>query len=118
MDWKVGDTFQLESFIPPYRVGNPFDFIIDGIYDTDPVKYPGTDLTAMYFNYKYLYESHWPAPPSVGTYSELIDDPRTPGASARPSTPSLRTATRRPRPRPSRLSAPALSPWREIWRCC
>ena len=55
--WKVGDTFQLESFIPPYRVGQPFDFVIDGIYDTDTVKYPGTDLTAMYFNYKYLYEA-------------------------------------------------------------
>ena len=25
--------------------------------DTDPVKYPGTDLNSMYFNYKYLYEA-------------------------------------------------------------
>ena len=33
--WKVGDHFQLESFIPPYRVGKPFDFVVDGIYDTD-----------------------------------------------------------------------------------
>ena len=36
--WKVGDTFQLESFIPYYRVGKPFDFVIDGIFDTDIVK--------------------------------------------------------------------------------
>ena len=28
--WKVGDTFLLESFIPPYRVGRPFDFVIRG----------------------------------------------------------------------------------------
>ena len=38
--WKVGDAFQLESFIPPYRVGKPFEFVIDGIYDTDLAKYP------------------------------------------------------------------------------
>ena len=49
--------FELESFIPPYRVGKPFEFVVDGIYDTDPVKYPGTDLNSMYFNYKYLYEA-------------------------------------------------------------
>ena len=56
--WKVGDVIPLESFIPPYRVGHPFEFVIDGIYDTDERKYPGTDLNSMYFNYKYLYEAH------------------------------------------------------------
>jgi putative ABC transport system permease protein len=76
--WKVGDTFQLESFIPPYRVGKPFDFVIDGIYDTDTVKYPATDLTAMYFNYKYLYEAIKPNR-SIGTLTELIDDPKNAG---------------------------------------
>jgi putative ABC transport system permease protein len=76
--WKVGDTFQLESFIPPYRVGKPFDFVIDGIYDTDIVKYPATDLTAMYFNYKYLYEAIKPNR-SIGTLTELIDDPKNAG---------------------------------------
>jgi putative ABC transport system permease protein len=76
--WKVGDTFQLESFIPPYRVGKPFEFVIDGIYDTDIVKYPATDLTAMYFNYKYLYEAIKPSL-SVGTLTELIDDPTNAG---------------------------------------
>ncbi len=39
--WKVGDSFQLESFIPPYRVGKPFDFVVDGIYDTDEAQIPG-----------------------------------------------------------------------------
>jgi putative ABC transport system permease protein len=76
--WKVGDTFQLESFIPPYRVGKPFEFVIDGIFDTDPVKYPGTDLTAMYFNYKYLYEATGQRA-GVGTISVLIDDPQNAG---------------------------------------
>jgi putative ABC transport system permease protein len=76
--WKVGDTFQLESFIPPYRVGKPFEFVIDGIYDTDPVKYPGTDLTAMYFNYKYLYEATGQKA-GVGTITSLIDDPKNAG---------------------------------------
>jgi putative ABC transport system permease protein len=76
--WKVGDTFQLESFIAPYRVGHPFDFIVDGIFDTDEVKYPGTDLTAMYFNDKYLYEATGQRV-EVGTYSELIDDPKNAG---------------------------------------
>ncbi len=31
--WAI--PFELESFIPPYRVGHPFEFVIDGIYDTD-----------------------------------------------------------------------------------
>jgi putative ABC transport system permease protein len=54
--WKIGDAFQLESFIPPYRAGRPFEFIIQGIFDTDQARYPGTDTTAMYFHWKYLYE--------------------------------------------------------------
>jgi len=77
--WKVGDAFQLESFIPPYRVGKPFEFVIDGIYDTDQVKYPATDLTAMYFNYQYLYEATGQHT-GVGTFTELIDDPSHAGA--------------------------------------
>jgi len=76
--WKVGDAFQLESFIPPYRVGKPFEFVIDGIFDTDIVKYPATDLTAMYFNYKYLYEATGQRA-GIGTLTELIDDPKNAG---------------------------------------
>jgi putative ABC transport system permease protein len=68
----------LESFIPPYRVGKPFEFIIDGIYDTDTVKYPGTDLTAMYFNYKYLYEATGERA-GIGTITVSIDDPKNAG---------------------------------------
>lgn len=76
--WKVGDHFQLESFIPTYRVGKPFDFVIDGIYDSDPVKYPATDLNAMYFNYKYLYEATGEKA-GVGTLTVLIDNPKNAG---------------------------------------
>jgi putative ABC transport system permease protein len=76
--WKIGDHFELESFIPPYRVGKPFDFVVDGIYDTDLAKYPGTDLEAMYFNYKYLYEATGQRA-GVGTITSLIDDPANAG---------------------------------------
>ena len=76
--WKVGDHFELESFIPPYRVGKPFDFVVDGIYDTDPIKYPGTDLNSMYFNYKYLYEATGQRA-GIGTITVKIDDPKNAG---------------------------------------
>lgn len=78
-DWKVGDTFQLESFIPYYRVGKPFDFVVDGIYDTDEARYPGTQLNSMYFHFKYVYEATGERL-GIGTLTELIDDPKQAGA--------------------------------------
>jgi putative ABC transport system permease protein len=55
--WKVGDTFFLESFIPPYRKKDgPFEFVVRGIYDADLVREPAADQANMYFHYKYLYE--------------------------------------------------------------
>src|SRR6516225_7713390 len=77
-NWKLGDSFQLESFIPPYRVGKPFEFVVDGIFDTDEKRYPGTDLNSMYFNYKYLYEATGQRV-GIGTLTELIDDPKQAG---------------------------------------
>jgi putative ABC transport system permease protein len=77
--WKVGDTFEMESTIPPYRVGRPFDFVIDGIYDTDEARYPGTDLNSMYFDYHYLYEATG-RNLGIGWLVEKIDDPRHAGA--------------------------------------
>lgn len=77
--WKLGDSFQLESFIPPYRVGKPFDFVVDGIYDTDEAKYPGTNLDSMYFNFKYLYEATGQRV-GIGTLTSLIDDPKHAGS--------------------------------------
>jgi len=73
--WKIGDTFYLESFIPPYRKPDgPFEFVVQGIFDTDPVKYPGTDTNLMVFNFKYLYEATGRRLGS-GTYYVEIDDP-------------------------------------------
>jgi putative ABC transport system permease protein len=77
--WKVGDTFELESSIPPYRISHPFDFVVDGIYDTDEKKYPATDLNSMYFNYKYLYEATG-RNIGIGWLTESIDDPKHAGA--------------------------------------
>src|SRR5262245_18096796 len=55
--WKPGDTFFLESFIPPYRKrSGPFEFVVRGIYDADKVREPAADDAIMYFHYKYLYE--------------------------------------------------------------
>ena len=33
--WKIGDTFQLTSIIPPYQIGKPFDFVVRAIYTLD-----------------------------------------------------------------------------------
>jgi putative ABC transport system permease protein len=77
--WKVGDTFELESSIPPYRVGHPFDFVVDGIYDTDQARYPATDLNSMYFHYKYLYEATG-RNVGIGWLTESIDDPKHAGS--------------------------------------
>lgn len=77
--WKIGDVFQMESAIPPYRTSKPFEFVIRGIYDTDRVRYPATDLTGMYFHYKYMYET-LNRRIGVGVYAVQIEDPRQGGA--------------------------------------
>ncbi|HEY7411061.1 MAG TPA: FtsX-like permease family protein [Vicinamibacteria bacterium] len=74
-NWKVGDHFFLESFIPPYRKrSGPFEFVVRGIIDTDRGKYPNTDLNVMYFHYKYLREGSG-RPLGAGTYWVEIEDP-------------------------------------------
>ena len=78
--WKVGDTFQLESVIPPYRTGKPFEFMIRGIYKVDNDKYPGTDGRLMFFNWKYFDEAT--RTHVYGTFNVAIDDPnRAPSVS-------------------------------------
>jgi putative ABC transport system permease protein len=73
--WKLGDTFFLESFIPPYRKRDgPFEFVVRGIIDIDRAKHPSTDLNIMYFHYKYLYEATGRFL-SAGSYWVEIDDP-------------------------------------------
>ncbi len=81
--WKIGDTFYLESFIPPYRKADgPFEFVVRGIFDTDPVKYPGTDTNLMLFNEKYLYEATGRRV-GAGTYYVEIADPDEAGQVSR-----------------------------------
>jgi putative ABC transport system permease protein len=73
--WKPGDTFFLESFIPPYRKREgPFEFVVRGIYDADKVREPAADDSVMYFHYKYLYEGVGQRI-SAGLYVVELDDP-------------------------------------------
>ena len=76
--WKEGDVIQLESIIPPYRIGKPFEFVISAIFNTDQARYPGTNESVMFFHYKYLYEATG-RKVGVGTYREEIADPSQAG---------------------------------------
>jgi putative ABC transport system permease protein len=74
-NWKVGDKFFLESFIPPYRRrSGPFEFVVSGVYDADLAKYPGTDVSTMYFHYDYIKEGVAPRDIGVGTFMVEIND--------------------------------------------
>jgi putative ABC transport system permease protein len=73
--WKVGDAFQLESFIPPFQIGKPWDFVVSGIFDEDKVNHAGTDTTAMYFHFPRLYEETRGSY-GVGDYAIQVEDPR------------------------------------------
>ncbi len=76
--WRVGDSFQLTSLI--FR-GAPYDFVIRGIYQVDPVRYPGTSGQTMLFQWKYLEEgTRGAAAAQVGTFIESIGDPSQAGA--------------------------------------
>lgn len=72
--WSVGSTVQLESTIPPYRVGRPFEFVIRGIYQVDDVRYPGTDGRLFFFHHKYLEEATRNRS-AAGTFSIEVNDP-------------------------------------------
>jgi putative ABC transport system permease protein len=77
--WKIGDTFYLESFIPPHRKPDgPFEFVVRAIFDTDPVKYPGANTNLMLFSRKYLYEATGRTL-QAGTYYVEIRDPNQAG---------------------------------------
>jgi putative ABC transport system permease protein len=81
--WKVGDSFFLESFIPPYRRREgPFEFVVKGIYDVDLQRYPGTDARLMFFNFKYLYEGLGRRV-GAGTYAVEVGDPAQAGQIAK-----------------------------------
>jgi putative ABC transport system permease protein len=73
--WKVGDRFFLESFIPPYRKSSgPFEFVVRAIFDADLARHPNTDTNLMLFHYKYLYEGTGQRI-NAGMYTVEIDDP-------------------------------------------
>jgi putative ABC transport system permease protein len=78
--WKIGDAFQMESTIPPYRVGRPFEFVVRAVYDADLVRFPGTDMSQAFFHHKYLYEAANGNPyVQAGTYVVEINDPAQAG---------------------------------------
>ena len=101
---------QLESTIPPYRVGKPFEFVVRAIYDVDRGKYPGYDINSMFFHYEYLYERT--ESPRRGRHVRRRDRRSRTGGRDRagPSISCSRTATRRRRPRPRARSSPVSSP--------
>jgi len=72
--WKVGSTIQLESTIPPYRIGKPFEFLVTAVYRTDKVKYPSHSDQIMVFHWKYLHEATGQRA-GVGTYYTQITNP-------------------------------------------
>jgi putative ABC transport system permease protein len=81
--WKVGDTFFLESCIPPYRKREgPFEFVVRGIYDADLVREPAADNRVMYFHYKYLYEGTGRRI-GAGLYVVELEDPKQAGTVAK-----------------------------------
>ena len=55
--FAIGDAFQMESFIPPYRVGGPLMFNVRGIYDAPPGQRSSVNTGMMFFHFKYLDET-------------------------------------------------------------
>jgi putative ABC transport system permease protein len=80
--WTVGSTFQLESTIPPYRVGRPFEFVVSAIYDVDSDRYPNHSGQLMLFHWRYLYESTGQRA-GVGTFQVQLENPDQATAVAR-----------------------------------
>jgi putative ABC transport system permease protein len=72
--WKAGSTIQLESTIPPYRIGKPFEFVVSAVYSVDEQKYPSQSKQVMLFHWKYLYEATNHRA-NVGTYVVQITNP-------------------------------------------
>jgi len=66
--FEIGDTLQMESMIPPYRVRGPLQFVVRGIYDADTAAHPNANLGMMFFHFRYLYETIQ-GNPRVGSYA-------------------------------------------------
>lgn len=80
--WKVGSTIQLESTIPPYRIGKPFEFVVSAVYRVDEKKYPNHSKQLMIFHWKYLHEATGQRA-GVGTYYTQIANPNQAAAVAK-----------------------------------
>lgn len=75
--WKVGDRVPLISPIYRKSDGSPWDFTIDGIYDSET---KGVDKTQVFFHYNYLNESLRDQPGFgniIGWYVIRVADPAT-----------------------------------------
>lgn len=71
-NWKIGDRIPMQGtfFRPPD--GRPWEFTIDGIYDSSA---KGFDKTQLFFHYKYLEETIQEVRGSVGWYVIRVADP-------------------------------------------
>jgi putative ABC transport system permease protein len=56
-DFKIGDQFQMESIMPPYRVRGPLTFNVRGVYGAQPGQESRVNLGMAFFHWKYLYET-------------------------------------------------------------
>jgi putative ABC transport system permease protein len=74
--WRPGETIQLTSNI--YRSGNPYQFLISAIYQTDQTRYPGTNESTLFLHHKYLDEAT-ANKAGVRTYHVEIADPQLAG---------------------------------------
>lgn len=72
--WKVGDRIPLQATIYQKPDGSPWEFTIDGIYDS-PLQ--GADKTQFFFHYDYLNEALRGTPMAdvIGWYLARVEDP-------------------------------------------
>jgi putative ABC transport system permease protein len=84
--FRIGDTFQMQSIIPPYRVRGPLQFVVRAIYDADTRAHPNVNLGMMFFHFRYLHETirgQVGSYDGAGTYWVKVVDPGRAAAVAR-----------------------------------
>lgn len=80
--WKVGDRIPLQGTIYRKPDNSPWEFVIEGIYDS-PVK--GTDKTQLFFHYEYVNQTmrNTGFSDQVGWYIVRVENPAEADAVAR-----------------------------------
>lgn len=80
--WKVGDRVPLQGTIYRKPDNSPWEFVIEGIYDS-PVK--GTDKTQLFFHYEYVNQTmrNTGFSDQVGWYIVRVENPAEADAVAR-----------------------------------